>query len=284
MSALKSHWDWEITSETSYWGANLKELWSYRHLLAALVKRDFLLRYQQTILGPFWVLFPPVMTLVTYVLVFGKFVGISTGTLPPVLFYFAGIILWNFFSNGFTGTSSTFSSNIHLFSKVYFPRLVMPISVISTHFSSFLIQLLLMLVLMAYYWLFQGLPLPIGPTLLWFPVAVATTAALALGLGLFFSVFTAKYRDIGHLVGLGVRLLMFVTPVIYPLSAVPEKVRWVVQLNPLSPLFEVFRLSLLGEGTVTALQVVYSICFTVAVFFAAMLLFNKQGDRLIDVV
>ncbi|TPE43491.1 ABC transporter permease [Pontibacter mangrovi] len=284
MSEVTSKWNWEITGQTSYWGASLQELWSYRHLLGALVKRDFLLRYQQTVLGPFWGLFPPIMTLVTYVLVFGKFVGIPTDTLPPVLFYFAGIILWSFFNNSFSGTSAIFRDNIHLFSKVYFPRLVMPASVISTHFSTFLIQLFLMLLLIAYYALFQGLSLPVSAHLLWFPVAVATTAALALGLGLLFSVITAKYRDMGHLVSLGVRLLMYVTPVIYPLSSVPEKVRWVVQLNPLTPLFEAFRLSLLGEGTLTGAQVLYSIGFAGVVLVVAMLLFNKQGDKLIDVV
>ncbi|WP_266202595.1 ABC transporter permease [Pontibacter kalidii] len=285
MSELKSHWDWEITSETSYWGTNLRELWSFRHLMAGLVKRNFLLRYQQTILGPFWILFPPLLTLATYVVVFGKFVGISTGTLPPVLFYFSGIILWSFFSDCFTGTATTFKDNAHLFSKVYFPRLVVPLSVISTQFYNFLIQLMLLLLLVAYYWWFQGLSSPISMVaLLWFPVVVTATAVLALGMGLFFSVLTAKYRDMGYIISLGVRLLMYVTPVIYPLSAVPEKVRWIVRLNPLAQLFEAFRLSLLGEGTVSFVQLLYSVLFAAAFLSVALLLFNKQGDKLIDVV
>ncbi len=284
MSVPKVKWDWEITSQTSYWGAGLRELWSFRHLLEGLVKRNFLLRYQQTILGPFWILFPPLLTLVTYVLVFGKLVGISTGTLPPVLFYFAGIILWSFFNDCFTGTATTFRDNVHLFSKVYFPRIIIPLSVIHTQLYNFLIQFLLMLLLVAYYWFFQGLRLSLSITILWFPVVLLATALLALGMGLFFSVLTAKYRDMSYVINLGVRLLMYVTPVIYPLSAVPEKVRWLVQLNPLSPLFEAFRLSLLGEGTVSAWQLAYSILFSAVFFGASLLLFNKQGDKLIDVV
>ncbi|WP_276499285.1 ABC transporter permease [Pontibacter litorisediminis] len=284
MSKAKGKGEWEITSQTSYLGASIGELWSFRHLLRGLVKRNFLLRYQQTVLGPFWILFPPLLTLATYVIVFSKLVGISTGSLPPVLFYFSGIILWSFFSDSFTGTSTTFRDNVHLFSKVYFPRIVIPLSVIQTQLYNFLIQFLLLLTLMAYYWYFQGLRLTVGITVLWFPVVVLATGLLALGLGLFFSVLTAKYRDISYVTSLGVRLLLYVTPVIYPLSAVPEKVQWVVQLNPLSPLFEAFRLSLLGEGTVSPLQLLYSILFTVMFFGAALLLFNKQGDKLIDVV
>lgn len=284
MLETKTKWDWEITSQTSYWGTSLGEMWSFRHLLGGLVKRNFLLKYQQTILGPFWILFPPLLTLATYVVVFGKLVGIPTGGLPPVLFYFSGIILWSFFSDSFSGTASTFKDNAHLFSKVYFPRIVLPLSVLSTQFYNFLIQFMLLLLLVAYYWLFQGLTISPGITILWFPVAIVTTAVLALGMGLFFSVLTAKYRDIGYVINLAVRLLMYVTPVIYPLSAVPEKVQWLVQLNPLSPLFEAFRLSLLGEGTVSVFHLMYSMLFTAAFFSAALLLFNKQGDKLIDVV
>ncbi len=284
MPQTKTSWDWEISSKTSYWGASLGEMWSFRHLLAGLVKRNFLLKYQQTILGPFWILFPPLLTLVTYVVVFGKFVGIPTGTLPPVLFYFAGIILWSFFSDSFTGTATTFRDNVHLFSKVYFPRLVVPLSVISTQLYNFGIQLMMLLALVLYYWLFQDLTIPIGIGILWFPVAVVTTAVLALGMGLFFSVLTAKYRDMGYLISLGVRLFLYVTPVIYPLASVPEQVRWVVQLNPLTPVFELFRLSLLGEGTVSPVALLYSILFTAAFFSVSLMWFNKQGDKLIDIV
>lgn len=284
MPTTKSNWDWEIGTETSYLGASPQEFWSYRHLLASLVKRDFLLRYQQTVLGPFWILFPPLMTLVTYLLVFDKIMEVSTGELPPVLFYFSGIVLWNFFSSGFTGTATTFRDNSQIFSKVYFPRLVMPLSVVSRNFFDFLIQLSLLFLMMAFYWLFLDWPVSFDMGLLWFPVSVLTVGGIALGMGLVFSVLTAKYRDMAYLVSLGVRLLMFITPVIYPLNSVPEDVRWLAVLNPLTPLFEVFRLSLLGEGTVSPYLLVYSVLFMVVLMVVALLLFNKQGDKLIDIL
>lgn len=284
MPTTKDDWDWEIGTETSYLGASTQEFWSYRHLLISLVKRDFLLKYQQTVLGPFWILFPPLMTLVTYILVFGKFVGVSTGTLPPVLFYFSGIVLWSFFSSSFSGTSSTFRDNAQIFSKVYFPRLVMPVAVIIRHFFDFLIQLFLLLLMIGFYWLFLDWSVSINLNLLWFPVSVVTVGGIALGMGLIFSVLTAKYRDMNYLVSLGVRLLMFVTPVVYPLATVPEDVRWIALLNPLTPLFEVFRLSLLGEGTVSPFLLMYSILFMIVIMIVALLLFNKQGDKLIDVL
>ncbi|WP_162053494.1 ABC transporter permease [Pontibacter pamirensis] len=284
MPTNKSTWDWEIGTETSYLGASPQEFWSYRHLLASLVKRDFLLKYQQTVLGPFWILFPPLMTLVTYLLVFDKIVGVSTGELPPVLFYFSGIVLWNFFSSGFAGTATTFRDNSQIFSKVYFPRLVMPLSVMSRNFFDFLIQLALLLLMMAFYWLFLDWSVSFDLGLLWFPISVLTVGGIALGMGLVFSVLTAKYRDMAYLISLGVRLLMFITPVIYPLEAVPEDVRWLAVLNPLTPLFEVFRLSLLGEGTVSPYLLGYSVLFMVVLMVVSLLLFNKQGDKLIDIL
>lgn len=284
MSKGKTVWDWEINSNTSFWGQNTPELWSYRHLMVGLVRRHFLLNYQQTVLGPLWILFQPIMTLFTYVLVFNKIVGISTGSLPPVVFYASGIVLWNFFSESFTGTSSTFKDNAQLFSKVYFPRIIIPISVISTHALRLLIQLLLLFLVVGYYSIFSGFSIPLNVRILAFPFTIIFIGIFGLALGLLFSVITAKYRDITNLVTLGVRLFMFITPVIYPLTTVPENLRWLVQLNPLTPLFELFRLSLLGEGHVTSYQLLYSIVITILVLVAATLLFNKQGDKLIDVV
>ncbi len=277
-------WDWEITSKTSYWGWSVRELWSYRHLLGSLVRRDFLLNYQQTILGPAWILLQPLLTLVTYVLVFGRLVGVSTGTLPPVLFYFSGIVLWNFFSDSFGGTANTFRDNAQVFSKVYFPRLIVPMAVTSTQFFRFSIQFAMLLLLIGFYWAFRDLPSPFSLLTLAFPFVVLCIAGMGLGLGLLFSVITAKYRDMASIVSLGIRLLMFLTPVIYPLKTLPEDYRWMVQLNPLTPLFELGRLSLLGEGTVTPGQLLYSFTFMVVVLMGAMLVFNKQGDKLIDVV
>jgi lipopolysaccharide transport system permease protein len=284
MPIADGKWDWEINNKTSFWSHGIKELWAYRHLLAGLVRRHFLLNYQQTVLGPVWVLFQPVVTLITYVLVFNKMVGISTGEIPPVVFYASGIVLWNFFNDSLIGTASTFRENAQIFSKVYFPRIIMPLSVISTYFLRFSIQLTMFLLVIIYYSIFSGMELKISVWLLAFPLSIILIAAIGLGLGLFFSVITAKYRDISNVVSMGVRLLMFVTPVIYPMAAIPEKTRWIVQLNPLTPLFELFRLSLLGHGVVSGTQILYSIAFTFFILLGALLIFNKQGDKLIDVV
>jgi lipopolysaccharide transport system permease protein len=284
MSVQNQKWDWEITSRTSFWGHSLSELWAYRFLQAGLVRRQFLLNYQQTVLGPLWILFQPIITLITYMLVFHKLVGISTGALPPVLFYASGIILWNFFSDSFMGTSATFKDNAHIFSKVYFPRIIMPVSVLNTQVLRFLIQLAMFLLLVCYYVVFKGLHFPITPWLLLFPVSVLLTGVLGLGLGLLFSVLTAKYRDLTNIVSLGIRLLMFVTPVIYPLEAIANKVRWIVELNPLTPLFEMFRFSLLGKGTIAPFPIIYCGGFILILMAGSLLFFNKQGDKLIDVI
>ncbi len=280
----KEEWDWEIRSRTSWLGTRAGELWAYRHLLAGMVRRDFLLNYQQTVLGPLWILFQPVMTLITYVFVFGKMIGISTGAIPPVLFYLSGIVLWNFFHDGFMATSTTFRANADIFSKVYFPRLIMPLSQLSTHFIRFLFQLVLLFLVLAYYIVFEQMAVPLTPWLIGVPFLILMTGTIALSLGLLFSVITAKYRDMINLVSMGIRLLMFLTPVLYPIGYVSENIRWVVQLNPLTPIFEAFRFGLLGEGYVTPIQLIYSLIFTLVLFSVSLLMFNKQGDKLIDVV
>ena len=277
-------WQWEITSRTSYRISDVKALWSYRHFLASLVRREFLLNYQQTILGPFWIIFPPLVTLLTYILVFNKMVGISTGSIPPVLFYFSGIVLWNFFSDCWGGTSTTFKDNADLFSKVYFPRIIIPVSVVCTHFLRFLLQFVFLLCMLAFYVFFKDFKIVLNLWLLMLPAAVGCVGLIALGMGLLFSVLTAKYRDISNLVSLGVRLLMFVTPVIYPLTSIPQKWRFLVEINPLTSFFEIFRKGLLGEGTINLMMLLYSVCFTIVVSFGALMIFNKQGDKLIDVV
>jgi lipopolysaccharide transport system permease protein len=281
---MRTKWEWEINAKTSDWGIKLKELLSYRHLLLSLVRREFLVGYQQTLLGPVWVLFQPIITLVTYVLVFGKLIGVSIGTLPPVLFYFSGIILWNFFQDSFTESSLTFKQNINLFTKVYFPRIVMPVSTVTMHFLRFCIQLVLLILLIVYYVVFKGFHLKLTPGILLFPVAIIGVGLISLSCGLVFSILTAKYRDLSNTVNLITRLLMFVTPVIYPLASVPGSLHWIVILNPLTSLFELFRLSLLGEGTVSIFHLSYSILFILLMFPTALWIFNKNGSKLIDVI
>jgi lipopolysaccharide transport system permease protein len=258
---------------------------SYRHLLASLVKREFLLNYQQTVLGPLWILLQPILTLIIYVMVFGKFIGIPIGdNLPPVLFYFSGIVLWNFFNDSFSGTSNTFRDNIHIFSKVYFPRIIMPLSQIGTHLFRMFIQLVLLALMIVYYSMFTTFQFEFTWLTLMIPVAIFFVGLISFSMGLMFSVLTAKYRDLGNLVFVGIRLLMFVTPVIYPLATVKESLRWIVNINPLTPLFELFKLGLLGEGTVSMYQFIYSVIFAAAAFWVAIILFQRQGSKLIDYV
>lgn len=283
-AGTNDHWDWEVGNRSSWGNWSFHELWSYRHLLFRFIRRDFLLNYQQTILGPLWVVLQPVLTLIVYVLVFGKWMGIHTGSVPPVLFFLCGILLWGLCNDLFTGTAFIFTWYNYLYSKVYFPRLIIPLSIAGTHLARFLIQLVLLLMVFVYYWFWRSHPVELNVWLLFVPVAVLLTAFFSLSLGLLFSILTARYRDLSNIVHLGIRLFMFVTPVIYPLSLVPHSIRWLVSVNPLSALFEVFRYALLGQGTFTAGQLTYSVISIILLFVLSLAWFNRQAARLIDVV
>jgi lipopolysaccharide transport system permease protein len=285
MASSKKKMGWVIDAKSSYFDLNFKELFSYHHLLFRLVRKEFLINYQQTILGPVWILFQPLLTMVTYIFVFNKVIGVSIGgKLPPVLFYFSGIVLWNFFNDSFSAIAKTFRDNIHIFSKVYFPRLIIPFASITTQFFRFLIQFIFLLIILIYFIAFKGFHVKFTLCLLTIPLVIFFVGMISLSLGLIFSVITAKYRDLGNFIDILIRVLLFITPIIYPLSAVKENIRWIVELNPLTPLFELFRLGLLGEGTVSFPQLLYSGIFMVVSLFMAILLFNKQGSKLIDVI
>jgi lipopolysaccharide transport system permease protein len=281
----EKRWDWEIKADAVDWRLNLDNLFSYRHLIRSMVRRDFLLSFQQTILGPFWLFVQPLLTLLIYVFVFGKLIGVNTGRqLPPVLFYYSGIILWNFFNESFSAVSKTFRDNSHIFSKVYFPRIIMPISAITTQLIRFLIQLSLLIPLILYSVLFKDFSFKPGLLLLGFPLAVIGVGLISLSAGLIFSVLTAKYRDLANLVELCIRLLFFITPILYPLSSINKDFQWIVNLNPLTPLFEFSRLSLFGEGSILPAQLAYTGIFLVIAALSGIALFNKQGRKLMDVI
>ncbi|MBC3539278.1 ABC transporter permease [Rufibacter sp. H-1] len=248
------------------------------------MRKDFLLNYQQTVLGPFWLLFQPLLTLATYLLVFNKLIGVSTGQLPPVLFYMSGIVLWNFFNDTFLSTSFIFKENAQLFSKVYFPRLIIPFSQMGTQILRFGIQFCMLLAMTGFYVFYKGYSFPTTYLIFTLPFTILLVGLTGLALGIAFSVITAKYRDIINLVSFGVRLLMFLTPVLYPVNFVPSNIRWIVQFNPLTSYFELFRLSLLGEGVVSGPHLAYSIGVTLVLLGLSVVVFNKQGDKLIDVV
>ena len=282
MQDATNKWEWEIGPKPGHSFALLKSIHAYRHLHSALVRKEFLLNYQQTILGPIWIFFQPLLTLIVYVLVFGKMIGIPTGkSIPPILFYFSGIILWSFFSDSFWGISNTFRDHIHLYSKVYFPRIIIPLSILSTNFLRFLVQLSMLVVLLIYFILFKSFHFGSVFNLLALPFACIGIAMIGTGSGLIAALLTARYRDISNLIGIVLRLLMFMTPVLYPLASVNASFRWIVLINPLTPLFELFRFSLLGDGTLHTNTLVYSFSFGVIVLIFSFIFFNSRSSKLI---
>lgn len=279
----KQNWNWEIRPESFWLQWQLPRLWTYRHLLLRIVRRDFLIHHQQTLLGPLWIVFQPMIILVIYLLIFEKAVGLSTDGLPPTLFYLSGIILWTLFSESFTGTAFTFIQNGTLFGKVYFPRLIIPLSSVVVNLIRFGIQFAVFFLLLL---IIRPSRISDDPVT-WmscFLLSVFGVAGLGLGLGLVFSILTAKYRDLVNIIHLIVRLLMFATPVIYPLSIVQSDMRKWVALNPLCSMVEIFRFGFLGEGTFTGWQVLYSFCCMAVLTIAGVLLFNKFGNKLQDVI
>lgn len=283
MSNKQIHWDWEIKPQTTWLGASWKELYSYKDLLLRLVRKDFLASYQQTLLGPLWAVLQPIFAVLIYVLVFYKVIGVTTQGIPPFLYYLTGITLWNLFSDIFQNTSTTFVVNVYLFTKVYFPRIITPLAVMLLQCVRFLIQLVLLLCVLLYYYFTGKVGLHLGGFLLAIPVIIIT-AGLGFGSGIIFSILTAKYRDLQNMIQLVIRLLMFVCPIFYSLAIVPQKVKWLVLLNPLSSLFEIFRITFLGVGEFSFLQFLYSAVCMVLMVAGGVLLFNKTGDKLIDVL
>jgi lipopolysaccharide transport system permease protein len=280
---IKQQWSWEIKPETSWFRWNLPQLWAYRHLLMRLVRRDFLVHHQQTLLGPVWIVFQPIIVLITYILIFEKAVGLSTDGVEPTLFYFSGIILWTLFSECFTGTAFTFLQNGQLFGKVFFPRLILPLSVVVLNYLRFLIQFGLFFILMIFFDVHQLLLHPFR----WssaFVIASFSVAGTGLGMGLIFSILTAKYRDLMNIIHLIIRLLMFATPVIYPLSIVNDKLKLVLTINPLTPMFELFRFGFLGHGTFNLTMLCYSIVAMSLMILVGSMMFNKFGNKLQDVL
>ena len=278
------NWDWEIRADSTNWNLDLGNLFQYRHLLFSLVRRDFLLSYQQTVLGPAWLFVQPLLTLIVYVVVFGQILKINTNQLPPVLFYYSGIILWNFFNESFNASVRTFKDNIHIFSKVYFPRIIIPTASLITHFTRFCIQFLLLIPLIIFFIYQEEFHFTWGRHILLIPVVILAIGLISLSMGLLFSVATAKYRDLGFVVELGTRLLFFITPILYPLSYVREDLRWIVVLNPLTPLFELFRVGLFGVGTVSSGELIYVGVFILLSLSLSLVLFNKYGKKLLDVI
>ncbi len=276
-------WDLVIKGHTSLFDIKFRDLWQYRDLLVLFVKRDFISFYKQTVLGPLWFFIQPILTTIVFSFVFGKLAGISTDGLPNFLFYLSGITAWNYFSDCLTKTSTVFKDNANIFGKVYFPRLIMPLSIVTSNLVRFGVQLLLLLVMMAYFAI-KGAEFQVTYALLFFPFLVVLMALLGLGLGLIITAMTTKYRDLSFLVTFGVQLLMYGTTVIYPLSAAPPAYKKYIELNPMTGIIEAFRFAFLGKGTFTFWSIGYSVLFTVVVLFLGILIFNKTEKNFVDTI
>lgn len=277
-------WDISITSGRGYLDFNIRELWHYRDLLMMFVKKDVITVYKQTILGPIWFVIQPIFTTVMFVFVFGGIAKISTDGIPSKLFYLGSIIMWNYFSETLNITSKTFTENASIFGKVYFPRLILPLSKIFSGFLKFLIQFVLFLLVWGYYTI-NGVVHPNAYMLL-VPFLLVVMAALSLGFGLFITSLTTKYRDLTFLVSFGVQLLMYATPVIYPLSKIhnPEY-RTLLWLNPLTAIFETFKFAFYGRGGMLSLPwLAYSAGVTLVLLISGIFIFNKVERRFIDTV
>lgn len=278
-------WDLVIKAKHSLFDLNLKDLWKYRDLIVLFVRRDFVATYKQTILGPLWHFIQPIFTTAMFLLVFTKIANISTDGIEPILFYLSGITIWNYFSSCLTGTSNTFINNANIFGKVYFPRLVSPISIVISNLIQFGIQFLLLLVVMVWLTIFKGVEIHLSWTwLLVIPILVGM-AGLGLGLGVIISSLTTKYRDLKILIGFGVQLMMYVTPVAYPLSFLMGKsYKWLLTINPLTPLMEAFRYALFNRGTVSVMSLGYSFAFMLIALIIGLLVFNKVERSFMDTV
>jgi lipopolysaccharide transport system permease protein len=277
-------WDLRIRPHHSLFSLHLRDAWHYRDLLVLLVRRDFVSFYKQTVLGPVWFFLQPLLTTVMYVFIFGRLAGLSTDGLPQPLFYMTGIVAWNYFAECLTKTSTVFRDNAAIFGKVYFPRIIMPLSIVVSNLVRFGVQLLLLVCLIAYYILFQGYSVQVNAYLLIFPFMVLLMAVLGLGSGMLISALTTKYRDLAFLVTFGVQLFMYATPVIYPLSAAPEAARGIIAANPLTPVLEGIRLGLLGRGEMTSGSLIYATCASFAVLLTGIVVFNRVEKTFIDSV
>jgi lipopolysaccharide transport system permease protein len=278
-------WDLVIEPKAKLLDLHLGEVWRYRDLMFLFVKRDFVAQFKQTILGPVWHFVQPIFTTLMFLLVFTKIANIDTDGVKPVLFYMSGIAIWNYFASCLNATSSTFVANAGIFGKVYFPRLVLPLSSVISNIIKFGIQFSLLAIMMLYYVIFDDVHVQVGLPWLLIPLLVLMMAGLGLGVGIIISSLTTKYRDLTILLGFAVQLLMYATPVAYPLSYLQSKsyASW-IQWNPISPIVEAFRYSLFGSGTFTVLSLIYSGVFIIITLFVGLVIFNRVEKSFMDTV
>ncbi|ULQ52391.1 ABC transporter permease [Flavihumibacter fluvii] len=282
--AGNSEWTTVIQPKRGWLDIDLKEIWRYRDLLMLLVKRDFVAFYKQTILGPVWFFIQPLLTTLMFLVVFGRIARLSTDGVPPILFYLAGVTCWSYISECLTKTSDTFITNANIFGKVYFPRVVIPAAVVISNLVRFSIQLCLFLSVWVYYLTRTGSTIHPNRMILLVPFLVLIMALLSLGLGIIFSSLTTKYRDLRFLLTFGIQLLMYATPVVYPLSLTSEKYRWLILANPFSALVETFRYAFTGSGTFSWYNLGYSALCMLVILATGIIIFNKVERTFMDTV
>lgn len=279
-------WDLVLEPKDKWYSLRLNELFRFKDLLLLFVRRDFISVYKQTILGPLWFFIQPIITAITFSIIFGTLSGISTDELPQILFYMAGITLWNYFSDTLLKTSDTFSANASIFGKVYFPRLIVPLSVVLSNLVKFGIQFLLFIALWLYYLITSDVVHP-NNTLLLIPLLILLMGFLGLAMGIIISSITTKYRDLKFLVTFGVQLLMYASPIVFPLSMVSEKYpqyKIFLLANPITSIIEAFKYAFLGVGEFNLLYLGYSLIFTIVLFFIGLIVFNKVEKSFMDTV
>lgn len=282
MSADKD-WGWEIKPVGGWPGLQVKELWHYKDLMLRFVRRDFIVSYRQTILGPVWVFLEPLIATCIYYIIFGAVLHGSTDEIPALAFYLSGIVIWAYFADTISNISYTFAQNASIFAKVYFPRLIVPISMVLSKMGRLGIQLLMLLVVYIFYKV-SGSHIHPNLSLLLLPFLILLTSAFALGFGLVLACLAARYRDVQNLMMFAIRILMFATPVVYPYSSVPDKYKIFIGLNPLTAIIETFRHALFSTGSINWLHLSYSVTFITILLLIGIVFFNKVEQNVIDTV
>lgn len=281
-SLSEEQWDHIIESKSSLFDLRLKEVWNYKDLLVLFIRRDFVTVYKQTILGPLWFFIQPILTTITFTIIFGNVAKLSTDGAPKLAFYMAGITLWNYFSTCLTAVAGVFNTNAGIFGKVYFPRLIMPLTIVLSNLMKFGVQFLMFIIFVVYFY-FTGQIKP-NNWILFTPIIVLLMAIISMGIGLILSSMMTKYKDLNQLISFGVQLAMYATPVIYPSSSVPNNFKMILQLNPLNGLFDYMRYAYLGVGDFGLNSLIYPCIFAIFILIIGVVVFNKVQKSFMDTV
>ena len=283
MNEKEDIWDLKIKPHSKWYDLRLGEILRYKDLLFLFVRRDFVSVYKQTILGPIWFFIQPIITSLTFTVIFGNLAHISTDGLPSILFYMCGITLWSYFSDTLSKTSDTFTTNSGIFGKVYFPRMIVPLSVVVSNLIKLGIQFSLFLAIWFYFFIKTDKIHP-NETIVLIPFLILLIGFMGLSFGIIISSLTTKYRDLKFLVAFGIQLMMYASPIVYPLSIVPEKYKWIILSNPVTSIIETFKYAMLGVGEFNWFHLTYSLVFTIVLFFIGLIIFHKVEKSFMDTV